>query len=211
MNMGKGLPFRDEFLNRSCGYAARFSCSHPNNLSQCFVNQIHSMKILILILALVIGVYSQTDADKPRNVKPELKEAYKKWLDTDVCVFISRDPRDAYLKLQTDEERDKFVEDYWNKREAAPLNDFSNDRYERTAYADEHFTSAITGSKTDRGRVCILWGKPEKIERGQMRIAGREDEIPFEKWRCDGLEFIFIDPEKTGDLRLIKDEEKVRK
>ncbi|MGZ8847459.1 MAG: hypothetical protein ACXW3C_13445, partial [Pyrinomonadaceae bacterium] len=46
----------------------------------------------------------QDPSEKPRNVKPELKKAYKDWLDKDVAYIITDEERKAFKKLATDDE-----------------------------------------------------------------------------------------------------------
>jgi len=38
-------------------------------------------------------------SDKPRNVKPELKTAYKKWLNEDVPYIITKEEKKAFMAL----------------------------------------------------------------------------------------------------------------
>ena len=113
--------------------------------------------------------------DKPRNVKPELKDAYKKWLNNDVPYIITGAEKKAFLALQTDEERENFIENFWRRRDPNPdteENEFREQYYERIAYANEHYTSGIPGWKTDRGRIYITWGKPDEIQANLMRLRG---------------------------------------
>ena len=96
--------------------------------------------------------------NKSRNVKPELKDAYKKWLNNDVPYIITGAEKKAFLALQTDEERENFIENFWRRRDPDPdteENEFREQYYERIAYANEHYTSGIPGWKTDRGRIYI--------------------------------------------------------
>src|SRR6478672_12248339 len=108
---------------------------------------------------------SQDPNEKPRNVKPELKKAYKDWLDKDVTYIITDEERKAFKKLQTDDERERFIEEFWRRRDPDPdtdENEFKEEYYERIAYANEHFSSGIPGWKTDRGRIWIMYGKPDE-------------------------------------------------
>src|SRR6266545_2671866 len=87
---------------------------------------------------------SQDPTEKPRNVKPELKKAYKDWLDKDVTYIITDEERRAFKKLQTDDERERFIEEFWRRRDPDPdtdENEFKEEYYERIAYANEHFSS----------------------------------------------------------------------
>ena len=105
--------------------------------------------------------------EKPRNVKPELKKAYKDWLEKDVTYVITDEERKAFKKLATDDERERFIEEFWRRRDPDPdtdENEFKEEYYERIAYANEHFASGIPGWKTDRGRIWIMYGKPDELK-----------------------------------------------
>ncbi|MGH9818869.1 MAG: GWxTD domain-containing protein, partial [Pyrinomonadaceae bacterium] len=133
----------------------------------------------LLFIGLVsVSIQAQKDKDKDknptddisknqRNVKPELKDVYKKWINTDVAYIITKDEKKAFYALTTDDERENFIENFWRRRDPDPdteENEYRDQYYERIAYANEHFTSGIPGWKTDRGRIYITWGKPDEIE-----------------------------------------------
>lgn len=160
---------------------------------------------------------------KARNVKPELKDAYKRWLNTDVDYIITKEEKRAFLALQTDEERENFIENFWRRRDPNPdteENEYREEYYERIAYANEHFTSGIPGWKTDRGRIYIAWGKPDSVEshpsggaydRPSYEGGGSTTTYPFEVWFYrhlddvgDGLEIEFVDPTGTGEYRIAR-------
>ena len=160
---------------------------------------------------------------KARNVKPELKEAYKRWLSTDVDYIITKEEKRAFLALQTDEERENFIENFWRRRDPNPdteENEYREEYYERIAYANEKFTSGIPGWKTDRGRIYIAWGKPDSIEshpaggaydRPSYEGGGSTTTYPFEIWFYrhldnvgDGIEIEFVDPTGTGEYRIAR-------
>src|SRR5271167_1507135 len=94
-------------------------------------------------------------------LKKELESPYKKWLDEDVVYIISPEERHAFLHLATNEEREQFIEAFWQRRNPdpdSPENTFKEEHYRRIAYANEHFASGEPGWKTDRGRIYIIWG-----------------------------------------------------
>ncbi|HKZ03175.1 MAG TPA: hypothetical protein VJ180_13100, partial [Pyrinomonadaceae bacterium] len=79
-----------------------------------------SFRLLFALSALVITALpgfsqnspkSQDPSEKPRTVKPELKRAYKDWLEKDVAYIITDEERKAFKKLQTDDEREHFIEE----------------------------------------------------------------------------------------------------
>jgi GWxTD domain-containing protein len=165
----------------------------------------------------------QDPSEKPRNVKPELKKAYKDWLDKDVAYIITDEERKAFKKLETDDERERFIEEFWRRRDPDPdtdENEFREEYYERIAYANEHYASGIPGWKTDRGRIYITWGKPDETEshpsggtynRESYEGGGSTSTYPFERWFYrylpgvgSGIEIEFVDPTGSGEYRIAR-------
>jgi len=192
-------------------------------------HQKRSLYLAILastILAWVSFASAQSGQDpteKPRNVKPELKRAYKDWLEKDVTYIITDEERKAFKKLQTDDEREKFIEEFWRRRDPDPdtdENEYKEEYYERIAYANEHFSSGIPGWKTDRGRIWIMYGKPDERETHPMGGAydrpsyeggGSTTTYPFEIWFYrylanvgSGIEIEFVDPTGSGEYRIAR-------
>src|SRR6058998_1292351 len=166
---------------------------------------------------------SQDPSNKPRNVKPELKKAYKDWLDKDVTYIITDEERKAFKKLATDDERERFIEEFWRRRDPDPdtdENEFREEYYERIAYANEHFASGIPGWKSDRGRIWIMYGKPDETEshpsggaynRESYEGGGSTSTYPFERWFYrylagvgSGIEIEFVDPTGSGEYRIAR-------
>jgi len=166
---------------------------------------------------------SQDPIDKPRNIKPELKKAYKDWLDKDVTYIISDEEKKAFKKLATDDEREQFIGEFWRRRDPDPdtdENEFKEEYYERIAYANEHFASGIPGWKTDRGRIWIMYGKPHErethpmggsYERPSYEGGGNTSTYPFEIWFYrhlpgvgSGIEIEFVDPTGSGEYRIAR-------
>src|SRR5580698_8759663 len=104
---------------------------------------------------------------RDKKLHDELASPYKKWLDEDVVYIITPEERSAFLRLQTNEEREQFIEQFWLRRNPdpdSPENTFKEEHYRRIAYANEHFASGIPGWKTDRGRIYIMWGPPDETD-----------------------------------------------
>ena len=169
------------------------------------------------------GSPSQDPTQKARKVTAELKEAYKKWRNTDVAYIITKEEKKAFDALTTDEERENFIENFWRRRDPNPdteENEYREEYYERIAYANEHYTSGIPGWKTDRGRIYITWGKPVSVEshpsggsydRPSYEGGGSTTTYPFEIWFYrhldnvgDGIEIEFVDPTGTGEYRIAR-------
>src|SRR5260370_20899257 len=89
------------------------------------------------------------------SLKVELTKVYKKWLNEDVVWIITDQERAAFKQLSNDEERDNFIEAFWQRRDPTPdteENEYKEEHYRRIAYANEHFAAGIPRWKTDRGR-----------------------------------------------------------
>lgn len=161
---------------------------------------------------------------KMKNAYKELDDQYKQWLNEDVVYIISPEERAAFLQLDTNEEREQFIEQFWLRRSSnpdLPDNDFKEEHYRRIAYANEHFASGIPGWKTDRGRIYIIWGRPDEIDshptggtydRPMDEGGGSTTTYPWEKWRYRYLEGIgenveleFVDPSGSGEYHLTMD------
>src|SRR6516165_4383172 len=161
---------------------------------------------------------------KMKKTLKELDTPYKTWLNEDVVYIISPAERTAFLRLETNEEREQFIESFWLRRSAnpdLPDNDFKEEHYRRIAYANEHFASGKPGWMTDRGRIYIIWGKPDEIEshptggtydRPIEEGGGSTTTYPWETWRYRYMEGIqenvileFVDPSSTGEYHLTMD------
>jgi len=146
-----------------------------------------------------------TEKQKKRNqqaLKHELTKTYKKWLEEDVVWIITDEERAAFKQLSNDEERDNFIEAFWQRRDPTPdteENEYKEEHYQRIAYANEHFAAGVPGWRTDRGRIYIVYGKPDEIEshpsggtyeRPIEEGGGETSTFPFEDWRyryIDGI------------------------
>jgi GWxTD domain-containing protein len=170
------------------------------------------------------GKLTKEQKQKIKKTLKELDTPYRTWLNEDVLYIISPDERNEFLKLSTNEEREQFIEQFWLRRSSnpdLPDNDFKEEHYRRIAYANEHFASGIPGWKTDRGRIYIIWGKPDEIEshptggtydRPMEQGGGSTTTYPWETWRYRYLEGVgeniiieFVDPSGSGEYHQTMD------
>lgn len=159
-----------------------------------------------------------------KSLRQELSKTYKKWLDEDVRWIITDEERSAFMQLSNDEERDQFIEAFWQRRDPTPdteENEFKEEHYRRIAYANEHYAAGIPGWKTDRGRMYIVFGPPDEIEshpsggsyeRPMEEGGGQTSTFPFEQWRYRYIEGIgqeviieFVDSCICGDYHMTID------
>src|SRR5579885_1564613 len=161
---------------------------------------------------------------RQKKLEKELAGPYKKWLNEDVAYIITDEERAAFKRLQTDEEREQFIEQFWLRRDPTPdtiENEFKEEHYRRIAYANEHYASGIPGWKTDRGRIYITFGPPDEIEshpsggtyeRPPEEGGGTTSTFPFEQWRYRYIDGIgnniiieFVDPTMSGEYHMTMD------
>ena len=123
-----------------------------------------------------------TDKQKHNKaLKQELSQTYKRWLNEDVVYIITPEELSAFKQLSNDEERDQFIEQFWLRRDPTPdtpENEYREEHYRRIAEANEKFPAGIPGWRTDRGRIYIIWGPPDEIER---HPTGGNYERPMEE------------------------------
>jgi len=163
-------------------------------------------------------------AKNARGLKQELSKTYKKWLEEDVVWIITDEERAAFKQLSNDEERDNFIEAFWQRRDPTPdteENEYKEEHYQRIAYSNEHFAAGVPGWKTDRGRIYIVYGKPDEIdshpsggtyERPMEEGGGETSTFPFETWRYRYIEGIgqevimeFVDTCMCGEYHMTID------
>jgi GWxTD domain-containing protein len=184
-----------------------------------FLIQKRSLRMLLILLAVCGIAFSQ---QIPESLQQEESEDYfKKWLDEDVVYIITEEEREVFENLNTAEEREQFIEQFWFRRDPDPLtsyNEFKEEHYRRIAYANEHFRAGFPGWMTDRGRIYIIHGPPAEIEshasggsyeRPMSEGGGSTSTFPFEIWRYRNIEGIgsdieleFVDPSLSGEYRL---------
>jgi GWxTD domain-containing protein len=143
------------------------------------------------------------------------------WVSEDVPYIITDEERAAFRRLSTDDEREQFIENFWERRNphpGSPENTYKAEYYQRIVYANEQFGSGIPGWKTDRGRIYIMYGPPDEVdshpdgesyERPEAEGGGRTILGPFEDWRYRFIEGIgygialrFGDTNRDGEYHL---------
>ncbi len=159
-----------------------------------------------------------------KELKQELHGSYKKWVDEDVHWIITDQELKAFKSLSNDEERDAFIEQFWQRRNPSPdspENEFREEHYRRIAYSNEHFAAGKPGWKTDRGHMYISFGKPDSIDshpsggmydRPIAEGGGQTSTFPFEVWHYrylegvgDNIDIEFVDTCMCGDYHMTID------
>lgn len=165
------------------------------------------MVALLLALGVVAPSASQSRYDDLTE-----EEAAKVWIEEVAAYITTKRERELYKELQTSEERVRFIETFWARRDPTPEtpeNEYQQEHYRRLSYANTFFTAGRPGWMTDRGRIYILLGPPNQIDSDPM---GRHaHQFPTEVWTYSqpkhpqlppNLEIAFVDRRSIGDYEI---------
>src|SRR6266576_348689 len=165
-----------------------------------------SRRGITLLAALLLACSGICLAQK----KQKLEKNHRDWLERYVAYIITKDERDAFLKLTTDEAREKFIETFWeirNPSPGSPANSYKDEIYQRIAFADARFGigSGVEGWRTDRGRTYITLGPPQQ----KQVLRNSANLYPIEIWFYGGANsalppffyVMFYQREGGGDYR----------
>jgi len=126
-----------------------------------------SISIFFLIIFFILGFLAQAQTKKSiKNLEPK----YRKWLTEDVVYIISPKEKEVFLQLESDKEREVFIEAFWKVRDPepnTPENEFMKEHNRRIGYANQYFgkESPGPGWRSDMGRIFIILGEPNSIDR----------------------------------------------
>jgi len=134
---------------------------------------------------LIILVFINT-ASSAFFVGQNLSSKYKAWLIEEVVYIITAKERDVFIKLESDIDRDRFIEEFWKQRDPTPetpQNEYRDEHYRRIAFANSNFGHGVPfqGWRTERGRIYIILGPPVDVEK-----VNSGDTYPLELWYYRG-------------------------
>jgi len=154
------------------------------------MNKRTAFVLLLLVFLMVSG-----GTARQKNKKLNLPELYAKWLEEEVVYIIAPLEEEVFLQLQTDRERDLFIEAFWAQRDPSKgdrENELRKEHNRRINYANQYFGRATpkAGWRTDRGRMYIILGAPNDI----LRFEGKNQICNTEVWFYQGLSNIGLPP-----------------
>jgi GWxTD domain-containing protein len=137
--------------------------------------------------ALVVAALSLSAAVGADDRVKKLSEEHRNWLERDVVYIITDREKDVFLSLETVEERNRFIEAFWRKRDpnpATPANEYKDEHYRRIEHANTYLARETfkEGWRTDRGRYYILLGEPRETQ----RYDGYAELVSSELWFYQG-------------------------
>jgi GWxTD domain-containing protein len=127
-------------------------------------------KLLVYLVFMLFLFPLMTFAGQKAKSPKDLSPTYRKWLEEEVVYIITPKEKEVFLQLETDRERDLFIEGFWKQRDpnpTTPENEFKDEHYRRIQYANQHFGKEGPGAgwRSAMGRIYIILGEPGYIER----------------------------------------------
>ncbi len=116
---------------------------------------------LKLVFVFIVGLFLFSCAPKI-ELDPESQSFYEY-----ARLIMTSEESKMFRQLRDSQARKEFIEEFWAKRDPDPEteeNEFKNEFYRRIDYANKHFNEGTPGWKTDRGRIYIYMGPPDKFE-----------------------------------------------
>ena len=112
--------------------------------------------ILAVLISMSCGISGKVSLD------PESRKFYET-----ARLIMVKEEKNIFNHLPDRESRQEFIRDFWAKRDPdsdTEENEFKEEFFGRIEYANFHFREGIPGWKTDRGRIFIYLGPPDKID-----------------------------------------------
>jgi len=165
------------------------------------------LSISILIIIAAVALYGDKK-QKPEDLSP----VYEKWLNEEVVYIITPNEKEVFLKLQSDKERDSFIEAFWNQRDTLfnkPKGESKKEHYRCLNYVNHFFGRGTPkpGWRTDRGRIYIILGEPNDIQKFESKTQIYPTVVWFYQGKTDlglppGFNLVFYQQSFTGEYRL---------
>ncbi|MCX6568914.1 MAG: GWxTD domain-containing protein [Candidatus Aminicenantes bacterium] len=119
--------------------------------------------VIVLFLTAGLGLLATYGGGAKVALDPESKKFYET-----TNMIMSREEVKIFKRLPDPESRKEFIADFWAKRDPNPDNDVNEFKVEfenRIAYVTKRFkTEGGPGWNTDRGRIYIFMGPPDKFD-----------------------------------------------
>lgn len=106
------------------------------------------------------------------------------------------------------DEKEAWMDTYWNERDPSVDTDFNElkvEYFNRVQIANEKFALRYKeGWETDRGKILLLYGEPDKIE-NRRHAANQKPHLVW-IYNSSDLTFLFVDDDRDGEFILITEE-----
>jgi len=129
--------------------------------------------VAVVVIAAPAAAQMPTDPEQAMRFFEDETEP-SKWGNGPASYLFTPEERAVWKKLEDDEERRDFIVWFWDRRDD-DLRDrqhpFKEGFYTRVATANERFSGFPRGWRSDRGRVWIVFGRPDGMRSGGLSSA----------------------------------------
>jgi GWxTD domain-containing protein len=127
--------------------------------------------------------------------------------DFQYAKYIATEHERNQFEMLTDlKAKQRFMHEFWERHDTGTggSQSFKKNYFKRVDYANNEFSVGVhEGWKTDRGRVYVIYGQCDEIE----RFPNTADTNPYEIWHYNNLQggvvFVFVDRENSGHYTLV--------
>jgi GWxTD domain-containing protein len=119
-------------------------------------------------IGLILFVFSLVGCGGGPKIK--LDPASKNFYET-ARLIMSKQEKKIFDHLPDKESREAFIKEFWSRRDPDPdteENEFKEEFYRRIEYANSHFLEGGPGWNTDRGRMYVYFGDPDRRDQAPM-------------------------------------------
>lgn len=121
-------------------------------------------------------------------------------------LVMTGEEQQIFNHLPNAESRQEFIKDFWDKRDPDPdteVNEFREEFERRIDYANKHFFEGRRGINTDRGRIYLYLGPPEKVDDyPYAQVEGSLGSMIWWIYYSHQLAVKFVDARGMGDFRI---------
>jgi len=175
------------------------------------------MHVMVRWLALAFApafLVAQQDSTRPADIFAAATAAKLDSLYGPLLYLMRTEERGRYGGLTTEGKR-AYLRRFWNRRDptpGTPRNEALERFYDRVTTVNRMFreggAAEIPGWRTDRGRIYLKYGPPDRVLSRPNPISTN----PYEVWRYTRLrqrKFVFFDLTRFGNYALIWTDEQL--
>jgi len=129
---------------------------------------------IVAAAALLLFAIAPAAAESKSASRARVSDApTPEWRAGPVRYIITKSEDDEYRQFKTDEDRRRFIEAFWRRRDPTPDtpgNEFRSQFWKRVREANSLYSrdSPRPGWLTDMGKIYILLGPPDEVQRDEM-------------------------------------------
>ena len=120
--------------------------------------------LIVLVCLICFGLIIPSCTFTKLN---HLSESYKEKIIDDMYFILSPDQLHELSKLDTREDIDNFIDEFWKNLDpnlGTPENEIKNEFEKRLEYANQKYKNPYGWGRSDRKRIYILYGPPDFID-----------------------------------------------